>query len=572
MIVKRKSTIIILVIILVLQLIILSGCPDSNSNTSGTAAQTVSSQTAVFTALVSPFDGDGDWGLTQAYGAYYEKFSGHHTGEDWSRLSKDADAGYPVYSIADDGIVYDIGITRGTDPANAGWYMIVKYEGTFKIPASTGAHIRSLSEPTTEKGRASKNGAAIIHSQDLFRAGTLNDYPLGETDLNGSYTVDEQVVGTIYAVYMHIQKPTLKVGDEAEQNQQIGILMGGMKDFPDAAHLHFEIRLADEKSSVLNGAKNNSGYFPESQDMVDVGYLEPSSVIQANNGEESIAGDVLGETDSADNNADDQKLSLAKTTAGYGKLVEQDGDWIYFSLAGIYKCKTDGTGLSKISDAYADYICFSDGWIYGSVSSYEFDDGISIWKMRTDGTEFTVIAEYGNGAVCSFQMEGDWLFLCSPCEIAADVMPESAYGSGGIYRMKTDGSEMTKTVDGNIWYFTVNNNIIYYEDGYPSEDITNNALFKAETDGSSNVQITAEEWTGITGSIPTDFTDKELSNQDTWIGEVQSNGNCIYYYTNSYGTKDSADGFSYYERKLYRINADGTAKQEIISGHLVAGG
>jgi len=390
-----------LTVFFVLQLVVLPGCPDRTSDTFGTAAQIVSSQTAEFTVLVSPFNGDGDWGLTQAYGAYYEKFSGHHTGEDWSRLSKDADAGYPVYSIADDGTVYDIGITHGTDPANAGWYMVIKYEGTFKIPGSTGAHIRSLSEPTTEKGRASKNGAAIIYSQDLFSAGALSDYPLGETDLNGSYTVDEQVVGTIYAVYMHIQKPTLKVGDEVEQNQPIGTLMGGMKDFPDAAHLHFEIRLADEKSSVLNGVENNSGYFPNSQDMVDVGYLEPSSVIQANNGEGSIAGDVLGETDSADNNADDQKLSLAKTTAGYGKLVEQDGDWIYFSLAGIYKCKTDGTGLSKISDAYADYICFSDGWIYGSVSSYEFDDGISIWKMRTDGTEFTSCVKRFERATCA---------------------------------------------------------------------------------------------------------------------------------------------------------------------------
>jgi len=151
-------------------------------------------------------------------------------------------------------------------------------------------------------------------------------------------------------------------------------------------------------------------------------------------------------------------------------------------------------------------------------------------------------------------------------------MPESAYGSGGIYRMKTDGSEMTKIVDGNIWYFIINNYIIYYEDGYPSEDITNDTLFKAEPGGSSSVQITAEEWIGITSSIPSDFTDSELSNEDTWIGEAQSNGNYIYYYVNSYGTTDSADGFSYYERRLCRINTDGTSKQEIISGHLVAGG
>jgi len=163
--VKRSGTIIMLVIILVLQMVTLSGCPDIASDASGTLEQTVPSQLATYTTLVTPFDGDGDWGLTQAFGAYYEKFSGHHPGEDWSRLAEDADAGYSVYSIAE-GTVYKIGITRGTDGANAGWYMIIKHVGLFKIPGSTGAHLQSLSEPTTEQGRASNNGAAIIYAQD----------------------------------------------------------------------------------------------------------------------------------------------------------------------------------------------------------------------------------------------------------------------------------------------------------------------------------------------------------------------------------------------------------------------
>lgn len=497
---KRKFLTFLLSLLLILQGSLISGCPDSVRIESPAKNDPV---TDAYTTLTSPFNGDGDWGLTQAFGAYYESFSGHHTGEDWSRAAGDADAGCPVFSIAD-GTVYKIGITRGKDGGNAGWYMIIRYEGTFKIPASTGAHIRALSEPTNEKNRASNNGAPIIYSRDLFGEGTLTDYSLGEMDLDGSFAVEEQTVNTLYAVYMHINKPTLKEGAEVSQNQEVGTLMGDMLDFPDAAHLHFELRLADEKSSVLSGADSISGYFPVSQDMVDVGYLEPSTVIQANGGQGGTTGDVLGVTDESvtENTESSDRVSIQTTCekediTGQTSVNDEFGQddlknfFTYTpSISGVYlfEIECDGTIWIEIHDADDDFV----------VSGY---GGSGLVTLEA-GEQYTVMLS--SAEPCSYQ-----LAIGVPNEIR-DITGQTAVNDEIRFSGQVNTYTYTPSVSGMYSLDIVSDGTIWIE-VYDA----GNVCIDVDYGGSRIVSLTAGEQYSIV-----------LSSTDlcTYILEIVSQG------------------------------------------------
>lgn len=288
--------------------IILTGC-DKNAIEIETIKK-ATLQTNDYTTLGSPFHGSVKWSLTQAFGAYYDdpRYLGHHNGEDWKYHKADENDVAAVYPIAA-GEVVDWGeaLSKKSDGKSAGFYIIVKHIGTFKIPKSSGAHICALSKPDYEAGRASYKGMPMIYSKDIFGMGILTDYDLGEDTDNGNYSYTEENVDTIYSVYMHIQNPKdyinglvdSKITDDM-LDEPIGILMENMTAFNE--HFHFEIRVGNEdeiKRSVLtaqtqSGVPQKNGYFPVSQDMIVLGYREPSSIIQANNGQEDMVGEVLG--------------------------------------------------------------------------------------------------------------------------------------------------------------------------------------------------------------------------------------------------------------------------------------
>jgi len=291
---KRKICILAFIFLFALQLILLSGCPDSTSDATGTVKQTESSQAITFTTLATPFNGDGDWYLTQPFGSYYTEMNGHHTGEDWN-LAGDDSGNCAVYSIAP-GEVVDSGLIS----ASLGYYMIIQHTGNFKIPASNNGHLNSLIDLKLE---------SKIYAQYLFSEGTLLASELGNnfltqgTDDKDAYSYPETTVSTIYSVYLHINDPGdfIKTLGESKYITQemldnpIATLANGLS-FP--SHLHFEIRVGEKDDilgSTISGTTNGNGYSDSSQKMVDAGYREPSSIIQANGGQCSITGDVLGE-------------------------------------------------------------------------------------------------------------------------------------------------------------------------------------------------------------------------------------------------------------------------------------
>lgn len=271
----------------------LLACSCGNSSSIPATSRDVVVQNSQHTLLQSPFNGDGNWYLTQAFGAYYKessvKIDGHHPGEDWNYQSGDGDAGQPVYPIAEGTIVGAGPVFNGdTTGSLGGFYIIVKHEGSFFIPASQGAHLYASSAPIHETARASNSGASMIYSKNVFTNDNLTDFNLGETDSEGEYHYPEMTVPVIYSVYMHIQDPKEYLSrlinnqiTEEMLDEPIGYLMGGMENFK--AHLHFEIRIGNNANITRSALPGNSnGYYSKSQDMISVGYREPSSIIQAN--------------------------------------------------------------------------------------------------------------------------------------------------------------------------------------------------------------------------------------------------------------------------------------------------
>lgn len=240
--------------------------------------------------------------------------------------------------------------------------------------------------------------------------------------------------------------------------------------------------------------------------------------------------------------------------------VKQSGDWIYYVNNGsLYKMKTDWSGKTKIADK-AFQLRIDDGKIY------YLDDSVlcNLYKINTDGTENTKL---NDDIVSSFAISGDWIYYCT--KKSNDEMNELESKStpdelktiiiGGVYKMKTDGSEKTKLadIDFTSGVIEVSNDWIYYTNS--------NGIYKMMTDGTENTKIADEagiqeikdNWIYYTYDeanqylyrIKTDGTEKtRIVNDKT--ADFNLNENYIYY------TIHGANG-------LYRVNLDGSGKTKV---------
>jgi hypothetical protein len=90
----------------------------------------------------------------------------------------------------------------------------------------------------------------------------------------------------------------------------------------------------------------------------------------------------------------------------------------------------------KLNDGETYDFDIADGWIYFDVYNHNpQDEKAFIYRMRTDGTEKTLITEtsFSGGASPAYiTVVGDWIYY------QLDI-PKS--GPGPIYRIKTDGTE-----------------------------------------------------------------------------------------------------------------------------------
>lgn len=105
-----------------------------------------------------------------------------------------------------------------------------------------------------------------------------------------------------------------------------------------------------------------------------------------------------------------------------------DKGWIYYGFRsqggrtpGVYKIKTNRTGLTKLTGDEPDSLNASGDWIY-------YTSGQCLYKIKTDGTSRSKLCHNAAGSI---NVAGDWIYY-------TDKNPWDA--GTKLYRVKSDGS------------------------------------------------------------------------------------------------------------------------------------
>ena len=186
---------------------------------------------------------------------------------------------------------------------------------------------------------------------------------------------------------------------------------------------------------------------------------------------------------------------------GINYLAQKSGDYIYYttSFNDICRVKSDGSVkeeiyITDIDTRYIDNINISGEWIYFS-SYYDTSEELTdrcIYKMKLDGSELTKV---GQVDITKMNVSGEWIYYIN---------------AEGLFKIKTDGSSNEKLVGGDLSSYSSLNvslkSIYYTYDG---------SIYKIDLDGKNKVKI-------VSGSQFT--TDK-----------INLVGNHIYYYDDILG-------------------------------------
>jgi len=181
-----------------------------------------------------------------------------------------------------------------------------------------------------------------------------------------------------------------------------------------------------------------------------------------------------------------------------------DGEWIYYNGYNdecFYKMREDGSEKTKLADHYAHDINVVGDWIYFNYTSedgfYVDDDGFEhtekygIFKMRTDGSEETLVID--EWLACYVTVSDGWIYYRYDCDRFVttdegdyDIITDEE--NSGIFKVRLDGSDKTQVMSGNkIYYVNVVGDWIYYSTNYTRD------LYKVRTDGTEKTLILSDE-------------------------------------------------------------------------------
>jgi RNA polymerase sigma factor (sigma-70 family) len=186
------------------------------------------------------------------------------------------------------------------------------------------------------------------------------------------------------------------------------------------------------------------------------------------------------------------------------------GDWIYYSNMSdggkIYKIRTDGTDRTKLTDITAEFINVIGEWIYFVSIDWESENS-GIYKVKADGTQLERILE--NTRTITIETDdrgtttrtvteqsrrlnivGDWIYYVNSVSSGIQT-PNLNAGSNHseIYKIRTDGTEKTLLTSDNLdemWRIT----LIAYDDWLYFE--TNDGLYRMRFDGSELSRISMD--------------------------------------------------------------------------------
>jgi len=116
------------------------------------------------------------------------------------------------------------------------------------------------------------------------------------------------------------------------------------------------------------------------------------------------------------------------------------GSWIYFNRIGyngIWRMRVNGSRLQQISPNNGTIVIVVDGWVYYSHNIGMLGlENMELARMRTDGSERTII---NHAPISNFEVWDDWVFYSV----------DDLHG-GGLYKVRTDGSELTRISEMNM--------------------------------------------------------------------------------------------------------------------------
>jgi uncharacterized protein YchJ len=184
-----------------------------------------------------------------------------------------------------------------------------------------------------------------------------------------------------------------------------------------------------------------------------------------------------------------QKIRLNENIHQYINVV---GDWVYYyyqefdenghsvhGVSGIYRIRTDGTEKTKLLSGYTPDMHVVGDWIY-------FRLGTELHKMRVDGTEQTQLKEFAL-LFPSINIVDDWIYLYH--EIYDDYFIsifESESLAQGIFKIRTDGTELTQIIEEVVSYINVTDEWIYYSNH------NDKYIYKIRIDGTERTQLNSE--------------------------------------------------------------------------------
>ncbi|MDR2933492.1 MAG: DUF5050 domain-containing protein [Oscillospiraceae bacterium] len=231
-----------------------------------------------------------------------------------------------------------------------------------------------------------------------------------------------------------------------------------------------------------------------------------------------------------------------------GGYIASQGGWIYYQDwngdKGLYKIRMDGGGKTKICADEPSSINVAGDFVYYCKKEFMYKSDTGIYKIRTDGREGTKLCAV---RATGMTVIGEWIFF------VGDHWKDHTVHNK-IFRMRTDGSGITKLNDDIVITPNVEYDWIYYNH-YTDAANSDNGIYKIRTDGSGRVKLSND-----LGSY--------MNVCDNWIYYVNVADDHTIYKLHTDGkervkvsdvkaaTLNVADGWIYYRRGQYNDSLD----------------
>jgi uncharacterized repeat protein (TIGR02543 family) len=172
---------------------------------------------------------------------------------------------------------------------------------------------------------------------------------------------------------------------------------------------------------------------------------------------------------------------LTCPTPQYIVVIE---DWVYLPLANkiertedLYRVKTDGSTAKKVLNVNPRFFSIEDGWIYYADEAYS-----KIKKIKVDGSCEKVLYTIPDShySLDSINVSNGYVYFNN----SADREPIDKLG---IYRIKTDGSNLKQLLSGSARLLNIAHNWIYFRGVGSSSSTYSNGVFKTTIGGTSQI-------------------------------------------------------------------------------------